>query len=168
MKTPLPITIRVARAEDEAGILGLVRAERLNPFDLDWRRFVLATDAGGIVGAAQLRRHADGSRELGSLVVRRQARRHGVAARLIDAVLARRDSRIFMITGELFAHHYARWGFRPIAPGDAPWPVLRNYWLGRLAGLQSRLAGRRPNHLAVLERLGSVAPWRSQGPWPAV
>lgn len=168
MTAPLPVTIRPARAEDEPGILALVRSERLNPFELDWRRFVLATDAGGIVGAAQLRRHGDGSHELGSLVVRRHARRHGVAARLIDAVLARGDSRVFMITGAAFAHHYARWGFRAIAPARAPWPVLRNYWLGRLAGVQALLTGRRPNHLAVLERLSAMAPWRSQGPWPAV
>jgi hypothetical protein len=37
--------------------------------DLDWRRFLVATFDAGIVGAVQLRQHADTSRELGSLVV---------------------------------------------------------------------------------------------------
>src|SRR5689334_10945667 len=96
--TPLPVTLRGARADDEPGIRALVRSERLNPFELDWRRFVVATDAGGIVGAVQLRKHDDGSRELGSLVVRRHARRHGIGSRLIDALLARDPPRVFMIT----------------------------------------------------------------------
>ena len=166
--TLTPMTIRAARADDEAAILALVRSERLNPFGLDWRCFVLAVDPGGIVGAVQLRKHEDGSRELGSLVVRRQARRHGIGSRLIDALLARRHARVFMITGAAFARHYERWGFRRIGPLQAPWPILRNYWLGRLAGVQSLLAGREPNRLAVLERRSAAAPWRSQGPWPAV
>ena len=164
----LPVTIRAAGADDEAGIVALVRSERLNPFDLDWRRFMLATDSGGIIGAVQLREHDDGSRELGSLVVRRNARRHGIGARLIDAVLTFQNTRVFMITGAAFARHYERWGFRHIAPMQAPWPILRNYWLGRLAGLQALLAGREPNRLAVLQRQRMSAPWRSQGPWPAV
>jgi len=164
----LPITIRAAREIDETAILALVRSERLNPFDLDWRRFMLAADSGGIVGAVQLREHADGSRELGSLVVRRHARRHGVAARLIDALLALQRTRVFMITGAAFAWHYERWGFRSIEPIQAPWPILRNYWLGRLSGVQSFLAGRTPTNLAVLHRQPAAAPWRSQGPWPAV
>jgi GNAT superfamily N-acetyltransferase len=105
----LPVTIRAAGADDEAGIVALVRSERLNPFDLDWRRFMLATDSGGIIGAVQLREHDDGSRELGSLVVRRNARRHGIGARLIDAVLTFQNTRVFMITGAAFARHYVRW-----------------------------------------------------------
>jgi N-acetylglutamate synthase-like GNAT family acetyltransferase len=164
----LPVIIRAARAADEPAILALVRSERLNPFDLDWRRFVLAIDSGGVVGAVQLREHDDGSRELGSLVVRRQARRHGVAARLIDALLALQRTRVFMITGTVFARHYVRWGFCRMEPMQAPWPILRNYWLGRLAGVQALLAGREPNALSVLQRQPAAAPWRSQGPWPAV
>jgi N-acetylglutamate synthase-like GNAT family acetyltransferase len=166
--TLLPVTIRVARPEDEPAIVALVRSERLNPFDLDWRRFWLATDSGGVVGAIQLRKHDDGTRELGSLVVRRNARRHGVGSRLIDAVLALQQARVFMITGSAFARRYERWGFRRIAPLQAPWPILRNYWLGRLAGVQAFLAGRTPNALAVLQRPNPAAPWRSQGPWPAM
>ena len=146
------IRIRTASQSDQAAITTLVHSERLNPYDLDWRRFVVATDAGGIVGAVQLRRHSDGSRELGSLVVRREARRYGVASRLIDALLATVKSRVFMITGSAFAAHYARWGFRRITPLDAPAPIVRNYCFGQLMGILSFIAWRRPKRLAVLDR----------------
>jgi len=168
MQASQPILIRRATDGDEPDILALVRSERLNPFDLDWRRFTVATDGTGIVGAVQLRRHADGSRELGSLVVRRGARGRGIASRLIDATLSVYRLHVFMITGARFAHHYERWGFRRVGAQKAPWPVLRNYWLGRLAAVQSFLAGRQPNTLALLEREPVAAPWRSQGSSPAV
>jgi len=168
MKPNHVIAVRPATDCDASDIVTLVRSERLNPFDLDWRRFVVATDGTEVVGAVQVRRHPDGSRELGSLVVRKDARRHGIASRLIDAALSAYGLRIFMITGTRFAHHYERWGFRRIASRRAPWPVLRNYWLGRLAAIQSFLAGRPPNTLAVLERVPAAAPWRSQGSSPAM
>ena len=49
--------IRRAREADDYAIATLVRNERLNPLDLDWRRFVLAVDPDGIIGAVQLRLH---------------------------------------------------------------------------------------------------------------
>ena len=162
------VAIRRATEEDSFDIVALVRTERLNPFDRDWRSFMVAVEPQGIVGAAQLRRHGDGSRELGSLVVRPDVRGQGVASRLIDTLVSTQGTRIFMITGAMFARHYARWGFRPMPSARAPWPVLRNYWLGRLAGVQSWLVGRDPKELAVLERRPLVAPWRSQGASPAV
>jgi N-acetylglutamate synthase-like GNAT family acetyltransferase len=146
-------TIRRAREPDEYAIWSLVRSERLNPLDLDWRRFVLAIDPSGIVGAVQLRLHDDDSRELGSLVVRHDARSRGVAARLIDALLARVATRVWMITGAAFAAHYARWGFRRIEPSTAPASVRRNYYLGRfIGGALSFISGRAPKVLAVLHR----------------
>jgi GNAT superfamily N-acetyltransferase len=93
-----PVRIRPATQYDQRDIEALVHSARPNPNDLDWRRFVVATDGVRIVGAVQLRRHADGSREPGSLVVRRQARRQGLAARLIDALLADESGCVLMIT----------------------------------------------------------------------
>ena len=146
------VTIRAASARDEAAIASLVRGERMNPFDLDWRRFLVAMDARGVAGAVQMRNHFDGSRELGSLVVRPDARRQGIAARLIDALMLFARGRVYMITGARFAGHYEHWGFAPVEPASAPVGILRNYVLGRVAGLVSRATGRRPNPLAVLAR----------------
>ena len=145
--------VREATARDQLAITTLVRHEHLNPIDLDWRRFVIAIDRSGILGAVQLRRHADHSRELGSLVVRQDARGRGVAGRLIDRLLAPIATRVLMITGAAFATHYERWGFRPIDPAKAPTPVRRNYYFGKIVGgAISLLSGRWPRRLAILDR----------------
>jgi len=146
-------TIRRATEPDQSAIAALVRGERLNPVDLDWRRFVVAADPTGLLGAVQIRLHADHSRELGSLVVREDARGRGLASRLLDALLAPVPTRVFMITGASFMAHYERWGFRPIATGLAPAPIRRNYYLGQiLGGALSLLSARRPRRLAILQR----------------
>jgi len=99
---PGGIVIRPAVSQEQDEIVTFVRSERMNPFDLDWRRFLLATDRSGIVATVQLRHHGDGSRELGSLVVRKDARRRNVASRLIGTLLASAPARVFMITGSMF------------------------------------------------------------------
>jgi N-acetylglutamate synthase-like GNAT family acetyltransferase len=144
--------IRPATAADQGEISTLVLSESLNPNDLDWRRFVVATDGARILGAVQMRRHLDGARELGSLVVRRQARGQGIATRLIAALLAAERGRVLMITGSAFAGHYARWGFRRIQLTAAPASIRRNYCIGRLAGIITLLKGRLPKRLVILDR----------------
>ena len=148
----MKITIRTASEYDQEAITALVRSERLNPSDLDWRRFLVATDARGLAGTVQLRNHFDGSLGLGSLVVRPDTRSRGVGARLIDALMLFARGRVYMITGARFAAHYAHWGFAPVEPTHAPSGIQRNYFLGRLAGIASRVIGRTPNPLAVLAR----------------
>ncbi len=147
----MKITIRAASARDQEAIVALVRSERMNPFDLDWRRFLVAADDRGLAGTVQLRNHFDGSRELASLVVRPDVRTRGVAARLIDAMMLFARGPLYMITGARFASHYAHWRFAPVEATRAPLGILRNYVLGRLAGVVSLVTGRTPNPLAVLE-----------------
>ena len=146
----MQITIRAASERDQAAIVALVRSERMNPFDLDWRRFLVASDTRGVAGAVQMRSHFDGSRELGSLVVRPDMRARGIAARLIGRLMSSATGRIYMITGARFASHYARWGFAPVEPGLAPLGILRNYVFGRLVGVVARAIGRSSKSLAVL------------------
>ncbi|MFO1313220.1 MAG: GNAT family N-acetyltransferase [Burkholderiales bacterium] len=148
----MAITIRAATERDQEAIVALVRSERMNPFDLHWRRFLVAIDAKGVAGTVQLRRHLDGSRELGSLVVRPDMRRRGIAARLIDALMLFAQGRVYMITGSRFASHYQHWGFAPIEATSAPVGILRNYVLGRLVGIVSPPMGAKPSPLAILTR----------------
>ena len=64
------VSFRPAVRSDAAGIRRMVRGERLNPFSLDWRRFIVAEDENGsVVACVQVKPHGDGSRELASLVV---------------------------------------------------------------------------------------------------
>ena len=148
--------IRPAFAHEQVCIRALVRAERMNPTGLDWPNFLVAVDQRGVVGAVQMRKHPDGSRELGSLVVIRSARGQGIASRLIDALLADEDGPVFMITDGAHSAHYAQWGFRRIAPLRASPCIRRNYVIGRLAIILSILKGLPRRRLVVLERPGEV------------
>ena len=151
--------IRHATERDQLAIATLVHSEHLNPIDINWRRFVIAIDRTGVLGAVQLRQHADQSRELGSLVVREDARGRGIASRLIDALLAPIATRVLMITGAAFATHYTRWGFKRIPPASAPSAVRRNYYFGKfIGGALSLLSGRAPRELAILDRKPPARP----------
>ena len=65
----MPVVIRPANADDQFAITAIARAAWLNPFDLDWRRFLLAQWGQDIIGIGQVRPHKDGSRELASIAV---------------------------------------------------------------------------------------------------
>jgi amino-acid N-acetyltransferase len=148
-----PTAVRPARAADQAAIDALVRSEPLNPHGLDWQRFRVAVAGARVVGAVQLRRHADGSRELGSLVVAREHRGRGLAAQLIEALLADHAGPVHLVTARANVPHYRRWGFATVAARRAPRAVRRNWCLGQLVGgVMALLRGRAPRRLVILER----------------
>lgn len=146
------MAIRAGEPADQASINDMVAGDRLNPMTVNAENFLLATDRGVILGAVQLRRHADHAHELATLVVEREHRGRGIASRLIEALLVRQRAPVFMITGRAHTDHYSRWGFRPIARRDAPASIRFNHSMGQLAGLFSLLRGRRPRGLAILKR----------------
>lgn len=147
------VTLRRALPLDQAAIVELVLGERLNPNQIDWRRFVVASIGGELVGAAQMRLHADGSRELGSLVVAPRHRGQGIAQHLIAQLLGEQSGDVHVVTPRSNAVHYERWGFRAVAAHRAPRGVLRNYLLGQVCGsLVALLTGRWPRRLVILER----------------
>ena len=148
----MPVTIRRAMADDQSAIDVLVHSERLNPIGIAWPNFVVAIDEGALVGAVQIRKHKDGSRELASLVVHASRRGHGVAARLIEALLAGEAGPIFVITGRVRAAYFAQWGFRPMDRRHAPGPVKLNYYMGCSAGMFAVLQRRPINRLVILSR----------------
>ena len=146
------IEFRRATEGDEPAIRALVRSERLNPTGLDWPNFIVAATGERIVGAVQMRRHADGSREVGSLVVAEQERGRGIASRMMEALLAAEREPVWMITGESHARTWAQWGFRRIEPSAAPVRVRFNYRIGRLARILSFLRRQPARPLVILER----------------
>lgn len=153
------IVFRHAAEQDQAAIRALVHSERLNPTGIKWPNFVVAAVGGRIVGAAQIRKHSDGSRELGSLVVARERRGQGIASRMIDALLADEREPIWLITPQSLAKVYARWGFEQIEASAAPVKVRFNYRMGRLACAISFLRQLPMRRLVILERL-PVERWK--------
>jgi amino-acid N-acetyltransferase len=147
------LKIRRACVTDQDAICAMVRSERLNPTKLYYENFHVAEAGGKLVGAAQMRRHDDGSRELGSLVVAPDWRGQGIAGALIDAVLAGLDRPGYMITDAKFARHYLRWGFVVIAAGAAPRSIRFNYAMGRLARIISWFKRLPRKHLVILRRM---------------
>jgi N-acetylglutamate synthase-like GNAT family acetyltransferase len=156
--TALPVEVRRAQASDQEAIVALVRSEPLNPNGLHWHRFVVACDAHGLVGAAQLRQNSDGSHELASLVVRPRARGQGVAGQMIDLLAGGRHGRVFAVTRRANVPRFARWSFVPIDARDAPRDVRLRRLIGQLASVISLLRGRRPSLLVVLERVPPTRP----------
>jgi amino-acid N-acetyltransferase len=146
------VLVRSAVALDQVAITQLVHSERLNPHGLAWEHFLVAIVGGALVGAVQMRQHADGGRELASLVVSPAHRGRGIAARLISALLAQHPGRVHVITSRTNAFHYTRWGFRAIDPRDASRGVRRHRLLGQAASVISLLKGRTPRRLVILRR----------------
>jgi N-acetylglutamate synthase-like GNAT family acetyltransferase len=152
------ITIRRAVEVDQAAITALVRLERLNPTDLDWRRFWVAVYGPEVVGAAQLRRHPDSSCEVSSLVVGRSYRHQGVASRLLDALLTDAAPECYLVTGTALAEYYGQWGFQRTSVARAPRCIRRNYWLGQVGGFViSCIKKRKPRRPVVLHRVSATA-----------
>lgn len=129
--------IRPATVADRWAIRRLVYPARLNPLDLDWRRFLVAEVEGRIVGTIQARHHADGTRELASLAVAPALQRLRIGAALIGALREREPGPLHLYCASSLAGYYEHFGFQPIPIRDLP-PSLRG--LGRIARAVAALA----------------------------
>ncbi|MBP7240444.1 GNAT family N-acetyltransferase [Amaricoccus sp.] len=145
--------IRAALVGEAPLIRALMKGERLNPVGVDWRNFLVAEDAGAVIGIVQLRPAGVGAVEIGSLVVRADRRRGGLGRLLVDAAVAAAGSRrALIVTAFARARFYEAWGFSPIPARAAPWPVRLNLLLGQAGGLVALARGMRPRRLVVLDR----------------
>ena len=132
--------VEIQPADYAAGteIRAMIRAGRLNPFGLDWRRFLLAvTSSGDIVGCVQTRPHRGGARELASLYVRPEWRRRGVGARLVQAILERESPPLWLTCRSELVPFYRRFGFEPVERMDEMPTYFRLVWW--MFGLVRRL-----------------------------
>jgi predicted N-acetyltransferase YhbS len=145
--------IRPATAAEQATITAIVRAARINPSDLDWRRFLVAEQGGRIVGVVQVRPHDDGSRELASLAVVPEQQGQGVGAALVGALLERERGPLDLMCMDQMAGYYARFGFRRLASQELLPYFRRITRIVRVIDLIARLGGRRVQ-IAVMRREG--------------
>ena len=144
------IDLRPATAADQKRIEAIIRAARINPFDLKWPHFTLAieTASGEIVGTIQVKTHGDGSHELASLTVAPAWRGRGLARRLIEHVLATTPGALYLTCRQSLGKLYSRFGFRAIVARDMP-PYFRR--LSRVAAAVG-LFLRRQDTMLVMRR----------------
>ena len=128
----MPILLRAATTEDAKPIKHLIRQARINPFGLNWQRFLVAEDASEVVGCVQVKPHKDSVRELASLAVAPERQGQGVGTRLVNALLAREHGELYLMCLEQMASYYARFGFALVEPAATPRSLKPFYRLGRL------------------------------------
>jgi N-acetylglutamate synthase-like GNAT family acetyltransferase len=113
------VVLRPATKGDSPAIRALVHAAGINPTGLDWRRFLVAvTGKGELAGCAQIKPHADGSRELASLAVREQDRGQGVARALIERRLEGVPRPVHLMCRAGLGLFYNQHGFRVVEENE--------------------------------------------------
>lgn len=138
--TEITIQIRPATQADQKTIARIIRDAGINPMSLDWHRFVIAEDAGAVVGIGQVKQHGDGSRELASIAVIPERQREGIASDIIRALLANEHGDSYLLCRDELESFYARFGFRKIGQREMS-PYFRK--IIRVISIFARVAGRR-------------------------
>jgi predicted N-acetyltransferase YhbS len=93
----------------------------INPFGLDWRRFLLAVDERGeMIGCGQVKPHRDGTHELASIAVRSDHRGQGVASAVVRRLLAENAPPLYLICRPSLQPFYTRFDFTAVTPIDTP------------------------------------------------
>lgn len=128
----------------------MIHQAGINPFGLDWHRFIVAAGAEGqVIGCGQLKEHRDGSLELASLAVAEGWRGRGIGGKLIRALIERADRELWLMCRSGLVPLYEKFGFRPV-PSDEPQPAYFRH-VRALASVAHLLVNR-DQTLAVMTR----------------
>ncbi len=130
----MSVVIRPATQSEQSIIRKIVRAARINPISLNWKRFVVADDDGQIVGVGQIKPHGDGSRELASIAVIPQRQQRGIGSKIIRALLEKENGTLYLTCRNELETYYTRFGFRRIGPDEMPTYFRRAYRFANLFG----------------------------------
>jgi N-acetylglutamate synthase-like GNAT family acetyltransferase len=115
------VRLRPAAERDQAAIRRIVRAARINPSDLEWPRFLIAEEAGAIVGVGQVKPHRDGTRELASIAVIPDRQGQGIGGAIVNALIAREHGEVLHLTcRSQLQGYYERFGFARLEPPEYP------------------------------------------------
>jgi N-acetylglutamate synthase-like GNAT family acetyltransferase len=123
--------LRKACLEDDDDIRALVRRVRINPADLDWRRFWIAADPenGRLLGCGQIKPHPDGSYELASIAVQPEFQGSGIGSAIMEKLLAGPVSPrpLYLMCRANMQPYYQKFGFREVNPAEVT-PYFRTLW----------------------------------------
>ena len=146
------IQLRQAQESDQRKIRALINQVKINPMDLDWSRFILATTEGDeMAGCGQVKRHRDGSLELASIAVEPAWQGQGIARMIIERLIADHPGELYLVCRSRLGAFYERFGFRSIRENDMPLYFRRIHRLVRVIGR----TGLMPMDLLVMKRDGS-------------
>ena len=142
------IDLRPAESEDAGAIRRLIRQGGINPFGLQWDRFIVAVnDEGEVVGCGQLKSHDEEFVELASLVVTEELRGQGIGRALIEALMGRAARPLWLMCRSSLVPLYQKFGFEEVDPEqDQPDYFER---MRRLVGIFNTIT-RRDEYLAVM------------------
>ena len=154
----MPFALRWANEADAPAIRRLVRESNLNTLGIVWQRFIVAEDAGRIVGMGQIKVHGDGSRELASIATVPDRRGEGIATAIIETLLENALQKA--MDGDLYltcrAHNeafYERFGFRRVErPDGAPPYFARLIRVFNAAEAALKLLGRKMPGLVMVRK----------------
>lgn len=122
------ITLRPALEADSPAIKAIIHAVRINPMDLDWRRFLVATSLEGeIIACGQIKPHRDGTHELASIAVVPAWRGRGVAREIIESLAASHPEVLYLTCRLHLGPFYEKFGFHAIDKDQMP-PHFRRIW----------------------------------------
>ncbi len=145
---PVPFRLRLATEADQSAIRRMVRAARLNPTGISWRRFTVAEDGDHrLIGCAQLKPHRNEFVELASLVVQPEWRGRGVARSLIEQLKQETGPPLWLMCRSGLVPLYERFSFVEVLPDEAQPAYFRR--VRRLASAFHMVVGR-DEHLAVM------------------
>lgn len=128
MTNTRPIFIRAATVADQPIIKAMVRAAQLNPFHLDWPRFIVAEERGQVVGIGQIKVLGDGTRELASLVTAPTHQGLGIGGAIVRTLQAHSPGPLYLRCATHNVTFYLRFGFMDLTPEAMP-PDLRRTFL---------------------------------------
>lgn len=112
--------VRAACAADMPAIEQIIRTTKINPFGIDWRRFVIVEDRGQVVGIGQIKPHRGGIHELASLALVPERRGQGIGRVIVQALLARATTTLYLMCERKMHVYYVFFGFRRIAAAEMP------------------------------------------------
>jgi len=144
-----PYQIRQAEESEIPRIRALIYAVKINPMNLDWRRFIVAVSPDDeLIGCGQIKPHRDGSRELASLAVVPEWRERGVARQIIETLLVAYPGELYLTCRGRLGAFYEKFGFQVISETEMP-PYFRKISrLSRLLGTSGLI----PADLLVMKR----------------
>jgi N-acetylglutamate synthase-like GNAT family acetyltransferase len=137
-----PYTLRPATESDRPAILNLMRTGDFNRINLKPSCFLVAEEAGRVIGIGQIKRHRDGAPELASLVVAADRRRQGIGSAIVRALVARHQGELYLFCLAELESYYERLSFRRVELRGLPTSLARIHRLGNWVGRLPALVGR--------------------------